>query len=89
MNWVHLRGKCGWHKKGGCTNLAVAGGKCRKHGKGNGSRVIRLCNVEGGCMNQVHLGGKCIRHKASMILCNEEEIKHIRSNRSSIICNCE
>ena len=44
----------------GCTNVAVQGGVCFRHGA-----KVKLCSREG-CTNYAKKGGVCIRHGATM-----------------------
>ena len=51
------RGKC---SADGCTNGAVRGGVCVRHGA-----KVKRCNSEG-CTNQAQKGGVCIKHGAKV-----------------------
>ena len=50
----------------GCTNVAVQGGVCSRHGA-----KVKLCSSEG-CTNQAKRGGVCFRHGAKVKLCSRE-----------------
>jgi len=50
----------------GCTNQAIKGGVCKRHGA-----KAKRCNIEG-CTNHAIKGGVCIRHGAKLKRCSSE-----------------
>jgi hypothetical protein len=61
----------------GCTNRAVKGGVCIRHGA-----KVKLCSSDG-CTNQAKKGGVCIKHGAMWTKkrCSIEGCKHYAVNR--------
>jgi hypothetical protein len=54
----------------GCTNIAIKGGVCKRHGAKKEHKHKR-CSVKG-CTNQVQKGGVCIKHGAKVKSCSVE-----------------